>query len=333
VRVPLVRALPLPRLALTASDGTEIELFGIQPGGKGTGTGKVLLLQLFSPTCAPCVTELTNFAQQSAELTRAKLAPLAVSTTAHAERAAASELLARVGWPHPWASAAPQSLEVLDALVATLLDREQRLAVPVSFLIDPEGALRVLYLGPVEPAQVLSDVALCELGEGALFDRAAPFAGRWMFPGLAEDADLFEGRLRERGLEDAAAEFARGRLTVVRTTPADLLQDFARNSVAAGNLGEAEKYFRRALAGDPRHFGALFDLAVLLHKQERLQEASELYGKALALQPENADARFNLALVRIALGDRPGAERELRWLKAHGAESAEVLADVLANAK
>jgi tetratricopeptide (TPR) repeat protein len=329
-RVPLVRAVPLPRLELVAEDGSPLALFGLRPGGEGTGPGRVLSLQLFSTTCAPCAAELGELARRAAELERAGIAPLALSVEPPEERSRAGAFLRERQWPFPWAVATGEALEILDALAAILLDREQRLALPASFLVDAQGALRVLYLGPVTAERLLADRALCELGEGGLFEAASPFAGRWMFQGLPADADFFEGRLLARGLEAPAREFSRARLTVVRTAPAELLQEFGRKSAVEGRLEEAENYFRRALAADPRHFGALFDWAVVLHRQERLEQAAELYGKALALEPEHADARFNLALARLALGDRASAERELRWLKERGEESAAVLERVLA---
>ncbi len=324
-RVPLVRPVNLPRLEVVAEDGRTLRLFGLKAGGEGSGTGKTVLLELFSTTCAPCAGELEELAGHAAELERAGLAPLALSVEPLEEQARAAAFLREREWPFPWATATPATLELLDALQCILLDRERRLPLPASFLVDANGALRVLYLGPVTAEQLLADRALCELGEGALFDAASPFPGRWMFPGLPSDADFFESRLRARGLEEPAGEFARGRLAVVRTAPADLLQDFGRRSAVEGRLEEAEKFFQRALAADPRHFGALFDWAVILQRQERNAEARELYGKALALQPAHADAHFNLALVQVAQGDLAGAERELRWLKAHGVQDLEEL--------
>jgi tetratricopeptide (TPR) repeat protein len=330
VRVPLLRPVPLPRLELVTGDGATLPLFGLQAGGQGTGTGKPILLTLFASTSAAAARELTDLARRAEELTQAGLAPLALALDPPEARARAADFLGACGWPYPWASATPEALARLEGVAALLLDTERRLSLPASFLVDARGALRVLYLGPLEPEGLRADLALCELGEGALFDAAVPFAGRWMFPSLPEDADFFEGRLRARGLEEAAREFARGRLAVVRTAPADLLQEFGRRSALEGRLDEAGEFFRRALAADPRHFGALFDWAVVLHRQERLSAAAELYGKALALQPEHADARFNLALVRLGLGDRAGAERELRWLRAHDVPGLEELERLLA---
>ena len=178
----------------------------------------------------------------------------------------------------------------------------------------------------------MADKALLELGEGALFDAAAPFPGRWMFPALPSDADFLEARLRARGLEDAAREYARARIAVVQSSPVELLRDFARRAALDGRLAEAEGFFRRAHGLDPRHFGVLFDWAVVAHRQERLAEASELYAKCLTLKPEDVDTRFNLALAQLGLGRREEAERQLRWLERHAPEVARTLAQALADA-
>ncbi|MSR63652.1 MAG: hypothetical protein EXS08_14565 [Planctomycetes bacterium] len=329
VRIPLVRPVPLPTLEVAAADGTRLALFGIGAGGEGSGTRRTLLLQLFASDDPSSAGPLAELARHADELVSANLAPLALALDTAAEHARAAAFLEPLGWPFPWATATPRARELLEALPALLLDREESLPLPVSFLIDAAGALRVLYAGPLDVAQVLADRARCELGEGALFDAATPFAGRWMFPELPEDADFFEQRLRVRGLEDAAREFARGRLAVVRSTPADLLQEFGRRSALKGELAEAETFFQRALALDPQHFGALFDWAVVLHRQEKLAQACELYGKALALRPDDVDARFDLALARLALGDREFAERQLRWLQGKKSEAASVLQQAL----
>jgi len=328
-RVPLVRPVPLPRLEIRADDGSELALFGLKAGGEGSGTGRTVLMLLFSTTCAPCARELEELARRAAELEAAGIAPLALSVEPDAERARTAAFLRERGWTFPWGTATPAALEVLEALQGILLDRERPLALPSSFLVDAGGALQVLYVGPLSADLVLADAALCEPGGAARFELATPFEGRWMFPGLPDDADFFEPRLLGRGLESLAREFARGRLTVMRSAPADLLQEFGRRSAVAGRLDEAEGYYRRALSIDPRHTGALFDLAVVLHRQERLDEACELYGKLIALEPDNADARFNLGLARFGLGDRIGTERIVRWLRAHGVETAAQLEELL----
>jgi len=329
-RVVLVRPVPLPRLELVAEDGGELALFGLGPNGEPSGTGKPLLLNLFATTCAPCAGELDGFARHRDELERSGIAVLALATEPRSELARVQAFLAQRGWPFPWATAAPATLEFLDALQSVLLDREQRLPLPTSFLVDARGAVRVLYFGPLTAERLVADRALLELGEGALLEAASPFPGRWMFPSLPADAAFIETRLRARGLEAAAREYARGRFAVVQSSPAELLQDFARRAAIDGRLEEAEAHFRRAHAQDPRHFGVLFDWAVVVHRQERLAEASELYAKCLTLRPEDVDTRFNLALAQLGLGRREEAERQLRWLEPRAPDVARTLAEALA---
>lgn len=328
-RVVLVRPVPLPRLEVVAEDGQALALFGLGPNGEPTGTGRPLLLNLFSTTCAPCAEELAGLARHADALQRSGLAVLALSTEPASEAARAGEFLAARGWPFPWASASPEALELLDALQAALLDREVRLALPASFLVDARGALRALYFGPVTAETLIADRALLELEEGALLDAAAPFPGRWMFPGLPSDPDFFEPRLRARGLAAAAQEFARARFAVVKTAPVELLADFARRAAIEGRFEEAEAWYRRAHAVDPRRFEVLFDWALVAHRQEKLALASELYGKALTLRPDDVDAHFNLGLAQLGQGNREAAERERRWLEARVPELAATLAEAL----
>jgi tetratricopeptide (TPR) repeat protein len=312
-------------MELVDEEGRALALFGLTAGGTGTGTGRIVLLVPFSSAMPATLENLERLARAAAELGRAGIAPLALSLDGAAGAVAAGAALRARGWQHPWASATPEALERLDALQALLLDHERRLALPASFLVDPSGALRVLYTGAVDAQRVLADRELCALADGAELEAAVPFPGRWMFPEIPSDADFFEGRLRARGLDGAAAEFARGRLTLVRSAPADLLHEFGREAALAGRFDDAQKFFQRALAADPRHFRALSDWAVVLHRGGELALAAELYGKALALDPEHADTRFNLALALLGLGDRAGAENQLRWLQARKVESAAVL--------
>jgi Flp pilus assembly protein TadD len=150
-----------------------------------------------------------------------------------------------------------------------------------------------------------------------------------MFPALPSDADFLEGRLAERGLLDAAREYARERLAVVQSSPADLLHDFGRARAVEGKLDEAIDLFRRALTADPRHLDSLFDLAVVHHRREELAQAVALYQKVLALAPDHADARFNLALALLGQGEREAAARQLAWLEAHREDSAAELRRIL----
>jgi tetratricopeptide (TPR) repeat protein len=90
---------------------------------------------------------------------------------------------------------------------------------------------------------------------------------------------------------------------------------------AMGRLDEAESYFRRALKGldDPvTHF----NMALLLARTNRLDEAVAEYEKALERDPMHSDARTNLAAVLARQGKLDRAARELKFLLEHDPENA-----------
>src|ERR1700676_3706609 len=114
----------------------------------------------------------------------------------------------------------------------------------------------------------------------------------------------------------------------------------------AGRLAEAETYYRRVLAADPRHADALYllgvvaqqvgraDLAVDLigqaikrNKQnplyhltrataledlQQLDQALACYDKALALKPDYAEAFYSLGIALKKIGSARGGAGELR---------------------
>ena len=74
----------------------------------------------------------------------------------------------------------------------------------------------------------------------------------------------------------------------------------------------AEARYRRVLARDPLHGGALVNLANLWRDGTRLGDAIRLTRCAVALSPGDAVALFNLAGARHVAGDADGAARSYR---------------------
>ncbi|MBL8689876.1 MAG: hypothetical protein JNL04_12285 [Rhodospirillaceae bacterium] len=82
---------------------------------------------------------------------------------------------------------------------------------------------------------------------------------------------------------------------------------------ALANRGDkAEDRYRRVLARDPRHGGALVNLANLWRDGTRLGDAIRLTRCAVVLSPGDAVALFNLAGARHVAGDAAGAARSYR---------------------
>jgi len=312
-RLVLAAPVPVPELALHSGDGQRIGLFGIEAGGQPRGTGRPVLLNIWSSACAPCLSELADFQAHADAVNDAGIAFLAVSVDA--DRDAAAEALSRLDWPWPWALAEPETIEILDVLQGALRDTEERLALPTSFLFDGAGNLRLIYFGPLAPEDLLSDLKLLELPPERVRDAAVPFRGTWYSRSFENDLAFFEGRFEARGLSAAAGQYSRGRIEVRQTSRAKLLADFGRRSASQGRLEEAIGTLREAIDLDPRLFQAHFDLAVIFHREERLLEAISAYLQALAIEPDHEDARFNLGLAYLASGDLAASRLQLEALQ------------------
>ena len=326
-RIVLASSVPMPRLSVVSSDGSSLELFGIRPGGGGTGTGRAILLELWSRTCVPCLAELSEFARARAELEQAGIAFLALSVDEDAS--AAREVLAQIGWPFAWASAPRETIELLDALHGAILDRDLPLPLPASFLIDAQGNWRALWLGRVDPERLAEDRELLDLLPEEMRERATPFPGRWAYPAQGADLGFFEAKLRARGFTAAADEFARARIEIVESSPAKVLHGFGRAALERGKIAEAIENFRKATEADPRHFQAFFDLGFLYQQQGELLEAISAYRAALRIDPAHEEARFNLALAFLVREDFEAAERERAALEERGSALAPELAQAL----
>ena len=68
-------------------------------------------------------------------------------------------------------------------------------------------------------------------------------------------------------------------------SPAEALSDQALASAQRGDIGGAAQLWRQAIERDPKHYAALFNLGVLLHRQRRASEAADLLDRAAAIAP------------------------------------------------
>lgn len=75
----------------------------------------------------------------------------------------------------------------------------------------------------------------------------------------------------------------------------------------ANNLAGAEKYYRDAVAADPKSADAQFGLGNVLVRQGRLSEAEAAYKAALALDPNHSAAHANLGVVYYQQGNMAAA--------------------------
>jgi tetratricopeptide (TPR) repeat protein len=320
-RIVLRAPLPMPTLPLVDPLGERADLFGIAPGGSGRGTGQPLLILLWASWCGPCLDELAALAEASAAGDSGGPMLLALGVEEQGERPAAFARLQELGWKGGLAWAEPMALETLDAIVGSILDRDQRLALPASFVVDAAGRLRALHLGAVAPDDLEHDLALCSTDDAAQLRAATPFFGRWRHAPAGPDLGRFERAFALRGLHEAARQMRLATFDV-RSSPARTYLEFGRRAGAGGRWGEAAELFRQAAQAAPESVEAHADLGLALHRLRRFEEAVDAYTLALRLRPLDPDIHFNLGLAFLALGRIEAARAEIEALRSLSADLA-----------
>jgi tetratricopeptide (TPR) repeat protein len=121
---------------------------------------------------------------------------------------------------------------------------------------------------------------------------AIPFPARIVPLGRAGPIDLY-------GLDDARAAISRA---VARSADADDLVDIGIGAVERGQIDAGVDAFAMALAIEPAHAVAHYDLANVYLAQELHGPARVHLGIAVAADPTFADAHFNLGLACAGAG-------------------------------
>jgi tetratricopeptide (TPR) repeat protein len=278
--------------------------------------GKPLLVNLWSPSCVPCLEELSAWTKEADQLRAARLDVLALCVDSllnpvQTQLARARQTLEQVGFR--WSSgAAPYELvQTLELMHHTYVEFKQALPLPSSFLVDSHGRLAVIYKGPVPVSQLLADVAALDADPPARRASAVPFPGRWVSEPFAADPEPIVRNLDKLGRTADAVEYARRSIAGVdasaTSAPADV-RDTLIN--LHGVLGEMLlKQGERADAAAA--FDQVLDLgdnAAALHRdigqsymaRNMAAEALPHLAAALVGEPDDAELLYNVGIVELA---------------------------------
>ena len=222
--------------------------------------------------------------------------------------AAAGQLVERLKFPFTAGRATEGLVAFLQNVHDHLITRKQPLPIPVSFLIDTDGRIAVIYKGRLRVDDLLGDAKQPRGTLAERFARSAPLAGRTLpIPTASRRLNQIESRfhfatyLQGIGFSaDAAAEYR----ALIKLSPKD--------AVAHNNLGiayarqrkfpRAEASFRESLRIRQDFDRAHANLGTLLSQQGRLDDAERHFEQALRSKPDAAVHYVNLGRMLLQRG-------------------------------
>jgi tetratricopeptide (TPR) repeat protein len=260
-RVPLTQRIPMPRLPVLAADNGTSELIPAAPT-------RPVLVNLWASWCAPCLQELSDLALRANDLKAAQLDVVAINVDQIAggtpdSTSDASAIMARLNFPFASGQANDELINRLRTLHELPFATHVDLPIPISFLIDSQRRLAVIYRGSVEIEQVINDARQLALPDDRWSDSALPLPGRWnetprRFTSLRLGRELVE----RRQLDDAREYVTRfqSELSSSKDFP-KLLVWLGDELLASGQVQTAVQQYQAALSTDPRNVLAMNNLA------------------------------------------------------------------------
>lgn len=275
-----------------------------------------VILNFWSPTCAPCRTELPAL-----EALRAKGAAQVVGVCVERGKpdlvkAAIAEF--KLGYPQFLADA---------PLMASFFGHDGVAPMPATFVFDGEGRLRRAYYRAVEEAELSSLLATFGAGKfhadhlsvatHHMARREYEAAERELRKALEFDPDYALAHFHlgiMRGLQNRHAEAVDALQRSIGLDPeyTNARQQLAVAYKALRRYREAEAAARAALQIDPSYADAHLVLGQVLAEAGRREEGLAAMEEAVRLAPQHANGFSDLGKLLRAMGRPADAERALR---------------------
>ncbi|MFN0125460.1 MAG: ASPIC/UnbV domain-containing protein [Verrucomicrobiales bacterium] len=321
--------LPFPRLEVMAADGTVVE--------HSLSQSKPTLLNIWSGSCEGCVAELTEWSRHSKELLATGVEILTLSTDHLAEGEADSDAITKTALlqtasPFPNKSISPSSLQTLDALQKSVLDRWTDLPVPSTFLINPAGELVAFYKGAVAPRQLLRDLPLTGATPEARRDAALTFPGKWVGAPYPADPNRVAAMLMDHSSVLPAIHYLERSVAFLepRSREADGQRNLGDLYYMVGILNASNPTRRdraitqltRARDLVPHDIRVRTELGKVLSAAGKFREALNELTAASQINPGDDRLRLDIGLLHFRLGEWATARESFRAVLASNPENA-----------
>jgi thiol-disulfide isomerase/thioredoxin len=276
-RIVLSQRIPLPRFVCAPLRETASPLSASASRGP-------LLLNLWASWCAPCLEELQQLTRDQARLRAAGLNVFAICvddvmrSAGDSDRSPA-QVIEQLAFPFDAGRISAETLARLQTIHEMPLATHVDLPVPISFLLDRQQRVAIIYRGPVDSSTLLADVRQLELPDDAWRAVALPAPGRWNVVPRGASVLRIPRELVDRRQLDDALEYVQRNQALLRDDREfpKLLVWMGDELLAAGRIESGLQQYRAALAIDSQYLIAMNNLAWQLatHPDESIRDGSQ----------------------------------------------------------
>jgi len=151
-RIPLVSRLPVAELPIPSASQPKRKLSDL--------SGRPVLLNFWSPTCAACLEELEELSQAKKKLGRFNLQIVPMLTDESGPSALADKFMQSFGLEKHAGIASEEVVQTMQVIVNEVLGADTTTPLPFSLLIDSRGDLVEIYFGKLQIQGLLRDLRL-----------------------------------------------------------------------------------------------------------------------------------------------------------------------------
>jgi tetratricopeptide (TPR) repeat protein len=242
-----------------------------------SSSGSFVLLHFWATGVSVCRAQLKLLERHQSELTAGDLRILAVNVDDASDLSSVRSLAAAEQLSLPILVATPEMAGIYNIIYRYLFDRRRDLAIPTSFLVDPEGMIVKVYQGTVSPQRLLEDVTATSSITADRLHGALPSPGK-----------LYQGTFQRNDFTYGVALFQHG------------------------YLDQAEESFQQVIAVKPGDPEAYYNLGTLNLRRNNVQRARDYLEQSIKLRPDYPEAWNNLGMIAAQQGSRDEAIRDFQ---------------------
>ena len=316
-RIALSRPIPLPTLSYVDSEN-----------GQSTQWKQTLdrptLISLWATWCPSCEAELNEWkseldAKHEFDFDILSLNVDQADGSSTIESDTIVEKWRNYGFELPLGLIDGETFESFEIVDRSLLLHQAALPIPISFLVDAQGDLAVIYKGPISLKLVQSDVDLLQRGFDDVRDMSTPLAGKWYSEPFPADLIGVPSQLLGLGRGQQAFEYLNANVfkktakadsntwNDLGVTPEKYLQTLngtAQLLAKEKRIEDLIVVLRQAIDIDTRNWRLHVQLSSLMIQQKQWQDAIQLNQQMTKLRQGHPLPYTNLAWI-LAVSDDP----------------------------